>query len=268
LPKETLQKRPPELGKLLLEADFVTKTALEKALAFQEANADVSLYKALVETGVLTGRQIAAALSARLQIPLLTLDRIYPPVHLLSLIPPQTARSQGLIPVLEINGNLVVAVGDPLSASMHEDLEAIVQMPVYLAVAPAEEILTAVTACYPDQQKAGKGWVWPGGGGSAREENRSDIFTIGNRQGSRNPEEGSAVVQPGPVHSYQNPSTGASSPAEAVTLFEKGLEAARKGAYEEALSHFEAALQLDPNDRVCKANIRRIKRILAEKGAD
>jgi tetratricopeptide (TPR) repeat protein len=58
----------------------------------------------------------------------------------------------------------------------------------------------------------------------------------------------------------------ASADHEAAVLhFENGLAAARKGDYQEALREFESALRLDPENRVCRANIQRIKSIVARK---
>ncbi|MFO7816229.1 MAG: hypothetical protein R6V39_00895 [Desulfovibrionales bacterium] len=61
-----------------------------------------------------------------------------------------------------------------------------------------------------------------------------------------------------------NPSAGSVN-TESIKHLEKGLEALQKGSYKEALAKFEAALEHDPENRVCKANIQRIKKILAEK---
>jgi hypothetical protein len=55
--------------------------------------------------------------------------------------------------------------------------------------------------------------------------------------------------------------------ARGIEHFEKGLAALRSKLYKEALVQFELAGELDPGNRLCKANIQRIKAIL-EAGAD
>jgi hypothetical protein len=52
--------------------------------------------------------------------------------------------------------------------------------------------------------------------------------------------------------------------AKGLEHFENGLAALQDKLYAEALVQFELASDLDPNNRLCKANIQRIKKILNE----
>ncbi|MCF8026646.1 MAG: tetratricopeptide repeat protein [Desulfobacteraceae bacterium] len=52
---------------------------------------------------------------------------------------------------------------------------------------------------------------------------------------------------------------------ESVAHFENGLAALQRGSYKEALAEFETALEHDPENRVCKANMQRIQKILSKK---
>lgn len=312
---------------------MVTEAALEAAVACQEKNPGIPLDKALIETGVLTGREVAVALAMRLQIPFLALDNISPPLSILALIPPQMARSYNLLPVLKINNELVLAVADLPEAKILEKLRALVRMPVHLAVAPAEEIAEAVNACYPSQKKSlsqngeeAKGWVWPdkppGFSGKqaapaasgdawessarppgrqdelkvrrsfpdffarsrqemAHENNRFNLFGMGAEKSSGgNAKKGtgfegvlagasaSSASKNGRQNTDDKETDAFAAPSGnsgGIEHFEKGLAALQHGSYEEALREFEAALEQDPANRVCKANIQRIKKILSEK---
>ncbi len=55
---------------------------------------------------------------------------------------------------------------------------------------------------------------------------------------------------------------GDSSTESAVEYFEKGLAYLQRRAYKEALRQFEITLKLDPNNRLCRANIHRIRKLL------
>jgi hypothetical protein len=52
--------------------------------------------------------------------------------------------------------------------------------------------------------------------------------------------------------------------AKGIEYFENGLVALQDKLYKEALIQFELAIDLDPQNRLCRANIQRIKRILGE----
>jgi hypothetical protein len=49
---------------------------------------------------------------------------------------------------------------------------------------------------------------------------------------------------------------------EAMEYFEKGLAYLQRRSYKEALHQFQIALKLDPDNRLCRANIQRIKKVL------
>jgi hypothetical protein len=52
--------------------------------------------------------------------------------------------------------------------------------------------------------------------------------------------------------------------AKGIEYFENGLAALQDKLYKEALIQFELAIDLDPQNRLCRANIQRIKQILGE----
>jgi hypothetical protein len=67
-----------------------------------------------------------------------------------------------------------------------------------------------------------------------------------------------------PIHSDGDITIGFSN-EEALEYFERGLSFSKQRSYKEALHQFEKALELDPQNRLCRANIKRIRKIL-EKG--
>jgi tetratricopeptide (TPR) repeat protein len=123
-------------------------------------------------------------------------------------------------------------------------------------------------------------WSWPPRRRAASAGTGLDIFGIstgkGPAGGVQKKEAGFEGALMGASESLRPKTEGGSGGEEglepasadheaAVLHFENGLAAARKGDYQEALREFESALRLDPENRVCRANIQRIKSIVARK---
>jgi tetratricopeptide (TPR) repeat protein len=63
------------------------------------------------------------------------------------------------------------------------------------------------------------------------------------------------------IYSESNEKIGFSN-EKTLEYFEKGLSFLKRRSYKEALHQFEKALELDPQNRLCRANIKRIRKIL------
>lgn len=299
-------KKHQHLGDLLVEAGMITHDTLKQAAAYQQENRGTPTDQALIRIGALTGGEIASVLAVRTETPFLTLENISPPPEILNLVPAKVARTHGLIPVLAIKNTLIVAVSNPLDEKMLMDLRGSVEMPLHLAVAPADEIAETVNACYEgrhdnDQPEKNRKWTWPDKPQTlfVKQTDTSDFFTRASRQtpytsdtfdifgtGSAKNRgtpadpnkqtffEGVFQARPGtqppkdpPADTPENNAapSGESGSAESVKHFENGLAALQRGSYKKALAEFEAALQHDPENRICKANIQRIRKILSKK---
>jgi tetratricopeptide (TPR) repeat protein len=268
-----------KVGRLLIEAGLITEAVLEEALAYQERNEGILIGKALVETGGLTGREIAGTVAVNLAMPYMTLDNVSPSSEILALVPAQIALTHVFIPVLKINKTLVVAVSNPFDAVMTEELSARIHIPVHMAVAPEDELVEAVLACYPSPAEAQssprresawgsrekKAWAWPE---RQRPAGRNQGFNIFGINSTRNRHTGQKTGGDEQSEKAAGQAPAGSGNTEAVEQFEKGLAAVRKGDYQEALAAFEAALALDPKNRACRANIQRIKKVLADQSAN
>ena len=184
-PKTGPVKRNQQLGSLLVETGVVTDACLNRALVFQQENEGIRMIEALIRTGTLTYREVAAALSSRLGIPFLTLHNVYPTREILAMVPSWISRTYLLLPVLKIEKTLIVAVSDPLYSRMVENLLAIVQVPVRMVVSPEGELAEAVDKYYIgrkippvewpfDSGATSRGemkeWMWPAGNNNLPEE--------------------------------------------------------------------------------------------------
>jgi len=63
------------------------------------------------------------------------------------------------------------------------------------------------------------------------------------------------------IYSDSNENIGLSD-EKILEYFERGLAFLKRRSYKEALHQFERALELDPQNRLCRANIKRIRKIL------
>lgn len=111
---------------------------------------------------------------------------------------------------------------------------------------------------------------FPDKGGSTRAGNFFDIGRSATSTGPGSPSSNyppSRPQAPGPDERPGTPREDASpEAAQAIDLFEQGLSALQHKDYEEALRLFELSIELNPENRVCRANLQRVKKILAPEG--
>ncbi len=119
----------------------------------------------------------------------------------------------------------------------------------------------------PDR-KAGASEVqalFPDKGDSTRAGNFFDIGRSAATTGTGSPSSNYPPSPPedsgeGPELSRKDDSPEA---AQAIELFEQGLSALQQKDYEEALRLFELSIERNPENRACRANLQRVKKILA-----
>ena len=137
----------PRLGDLLREDGVIASADLTNALTHQEASGR-RLGTILVEQGVIDDRALAEALAKQFEIPLADLRHEVPQPDATRLISESSARSLTLIPLRLESGKLHVVLADPLDTRVAELLAALPVDEVELHLAPADEIRTAINACY------------------------------------------------------------------------------------------------------------------------
>ena len=137
-----------KLGDLLVQTGVIGQKILEKALEIQKT-VKKKIGQILIDMKATDDVQIAKALSIQLNIPYMDLSKetIYP--EIIERIPQRLAEKYTLIPVKERKKQqLVVAMANPLELHAQDDLRFSTQMPLFITVAPRNDILSAIGKYY------------------------------------------------------------------------------------------------------------------------
>src|SRR5688572_18929364 len=100
------------LGEMLIASGALTEAALREAQAYQR-NGGLRLEEALLKLGSVDETTLARALAKEQGLPFVDLEKGRIAPEILARIPPEMAREQGIVPVMEKGGRLVVAIDDP-----------------------------------------------------------------------------------------------------------------------------------------------------------
>ncbi|GAF82662.1 unnamed protein product [marine sediment metagenome] len=107
-----LQRRiEKKIGRILIEAELITKAQLNNALKRQRENGQY-LGKNLIEMGYIDEDEITQHIAEQYRIPYVSLDRYSLSKNLLDIIPEETSRAYGLIPLAVIDDILTVGIVD------------------------------------------------------------------------------------------------------------------------------------------------------------
>jgi len=140
------------IGEVLLELGYITKEQLAQALNEQSKDNSKRLGSIIVELGFITEHQLLEALGQRLNIRLISI-RTYPvDINSVARIPKHLAVKYKAIAIGERNGNLVVAVNDPLNLYAVEDIRQLANMPVEIMLALKREIENAIEYYYSEAE--------------------------------------------------------------------------------------------------------------------
>ena len=135
------------LGELLLEAGVIDEDALKQGLAHQR-NRGVRLEQALLDLGHLDEVELTRVLARQQGLPFVDLRKGRISGAILDRIPAEIARSQVVLPLLEREGKLVVAIDDPLKRIVAEELEFLLGTQVSCALAAPQALSAAIEREY------------------------------------------------------------------------------------------------------------------------
>jgi general secretion pathway protein E len=142
------------LGEMLIARGLIGQEDLDKALEIQKER-DEKLGKILVDLGFIANRDVLAALSDQLSIPLATIEGQ----------PPVTPETEGLtgrfmrqcrfIPVAIHDSTVQIAMADPLDFETISAIREFTGLKVETSLAPEQEILDAVDRYFGESEKEG-----------------------------------------------------------------------------------------------------------------
>ena len=140
------------LGEILIERRLIEQEDLDRALEIQKGRGE-KLGKILIELGFVATRDVLAAISDQLAIPLITIDGAPPSIPETEGLAPRFMRQSRFIPVGIEDSTLTVAMADPLDFETISAVRGFTGMKVEVALANEQKILDAIDKYYGEQEK-------------------------------------------------------------------------------------------------------------------
>ena len=140
------------LGEMLIQRQLITAEDLERALEIQRERGE-KIGKVLVDLGFIAMRDVLAALSDQLSIPLVTLDGPPPAAPELEGLAPRFLRQCRAMPVALKGASLQLAMADPLDFETIQAVRGFTGLKVEPALAAEQEILDAIEKYYGQADK-------------------------------------------------------------------------------------------------------------------
>jgi general secretion pathway protein E len=141
------------LGEILIERKQLEPEDLERALELQKERGD-KLGKILIDLGFLAQRDLLAALSAQLEVPLATLDQPPAVTPETERLPARFLRQHLLFPLSVDDGTLRLAMADPLDFETLAAVRACTGLRVRPALAGEAELRDALDRYYEETGKS------------------------------------------------------------------------------------------------------------------
>ncbi|MFB6346132.1 MAG: GspE/PulE family protein [bacterium] len=135
------------LGDILVSAGIISEEELQQGIDRQQETGD-KLGKSLIDLGLISGVELAAALSTQLNIPYVRLTDYELDRELITTIPKNLARNRQIIPIEENEQKLVVAVADPLDIASLDEVEMMTGKDIEPVIAVESEIVEALNEFY------------------------------------------------------------------------------------------------------------------------
>jgi general secretion pathway protein E len=141
------------LGEMLIERGLIEPEDLERALEMQRERPD-KIGKILVDLGFVAMRDVLAALSAQLSVPLVTIDGPPPASPETEGLAARFMRQCRFLPVAIQDSTLTIAMADPLDFETLSAVRGYTGLKVQPALAAEQEILDAIDKYYGEEEKA------------------------------------------------------------------------------------------------------------------
>jgi general secretion pathway protein E len=140
------------LGEILISRRLIQQEDLDRALELQKERGE-KIGKILVELGFVAMRDVLAALSDQLSVPLVSVEGPPPAGPELEAIAPRFMRQCRFLPIALQDSTLTLAMADPLDFETISAVRALTRMKVDPALAAEQEILDAIDRYYGEEEK-------------------------------------------------------------------------------------------------------------------
>jgi type IV pilus assembly protein PilB len=144
------------LGQILKDLGLVHEGMIQEALAAQREKPG-RIGEHLVALGHVTRTDLAKALARQAGMSFVDLEQAPPASDAIAKLDAGTARAFGVVPITLANGELTVALGDPLNAAVLHDVAFATGVAVKGAIADEQQIKAALDKHYAEDASQAKG---------------------------------------------------------------------------------------------------------------
>lgn len=143
------------LGEELIKSNLLSVTNLDTALA-QQAQSGKRLGEILLEKGLLNKKDLVTALSSQYRLPEVNLRRYNFDLEVINYLTSDIATKNLAIPISKTSDGVLMAIADPSSDQIIENIRAHLDMPVDFAIADETDIKWAIQKYYNPSQISGQ----------------------------------------------------------------------------------------------------------------
>ncbi len=144
------KKKPPRLGDLLVAHGLITREQRRKALGKQKQTGK-RLGEILIEDRLLTRDELNWSLGNLLGVPYVELEPQIVDAELVRSVPAELLRRYQVVPMIQVGGELTLAMADPTDAQAAADIAALSGTEVKVAMADAEAVADTLDALAPEE---------------------------------------------------------------------------------------------------------------------
>lgn len=142
------------LGEMLVKDKVITSEELESAIKQQESTRR-SLGHVLVEMGLTSEWEMAAALGKQLNVPFITLSHYEIDAQVLSTIPVDIVRKYKIVPVDKTGDTLTIALSDPSNIYLLDELKLLTKNEIIPVISFESDIVEAIARYYTSADGSG-----------------------------------------------------------------------------------------------------------------
>jgi type IV pilus assembly protein PilB len=142
------------LGEMLVTDNVISSVDLETALRTQEEKR-ISLGRVLIEMGVASEWEMAAALGKQLNVPFITLSHYELDESILKSIPRNMVHKYKIMPVDKTGDTLTIALTDPGNLFILDELKLLTKCDIVPVISFESDIVEAINRYYGDEGNEG-----------------------------------------------------------------------------------------------------------------
>ena len=139
----TTQRKPKQLGQILLEQGLISEEHLQRALE-EHRNTPKSLGRVLIDLGYIRERDLVRALAEQVGLEFVDLTEYRIDAAATALLPEALSRRYRALPIGEVDGKLLVAMSDPANVYALDDIRTITGRDVRPVVATSNDVEQAI----------------------------------------------------------------------------------------------------------------------------